>query len=134
MGRNGRRLRAVHEERSQDDPADEAMSATSPTPIDEAWQRALATGDRAALLPEALRAIIAEAGRDSRLDTEIGALRVVVERLLLEVPDAERLATLLPRLTNAIVRALQTQRALGGEEDDELAELVKRVLAMQHEA
>lgn len=127
MGRDRRQLRAVCEGTAQDE-------AAAATPTDEAWQRALATGDRAALLPEALRAIVAEAGRDSRLGTEIGALRVVVERLLLEVPDAERLATLLPRLTNAIVRALHTQRALGGEEDDEMAELVKRVLAMQHDA
>jgi hypothetical protein len=129
MSATGRRLRAVHGKAAPD----EATGQTA-TPADEAWQRALATGDRAALLPEALRAIVAEAGRDGRLGTEIGALRVVVERLLLEIPDVERLATLLPRLTNAIVRALQTQRTLGGEEDDELAEVLKQVLAMQHEA
>lgn len=132
MDRNGRRLRAVREEEARDEATNEG--AAEPSPTDTAWQRALATGDRAALLPEALRAIVAEAGRDGRLGTEIGALRVAMERLLLEVPDAERLATLLPRLINAIVRALHTQRALGGEEDDEMAELVKRVLAMQHDA
>ena len=131
MHRDRRQLRAVREGTAQDEAT--AGAATAP-PADEAWQRALATGDRAALLPEALRAIVAEAGRDARLGTEIGALRVALERLLLEVSDAERLTTLLPRLTNAIVRALQTQRALGGEEDDELAEVLKRVLAMQHEA
>ena len=132
MDRNGRRLRAAREEEAREEAANEGAAEALPT--DAAWQRALATGDRAALLPEALRAIVAEAGRDGRLGTEIGALRVALERLLLEVPDAERLATLLPRLTNAIVRALHTQRALGGEEDDEMAELVKRVLAMQHDA
>ena len=132
MDRNGRRLRAAREEETREEAANEGAAEALPT--DAAWQRALATGDRAALLPEALRAIVAEAGRDGRLGTEIGALRVALERLLLEVPDAERLATLLPRLTNAIVRALHTQRALGGEEDDEMAELVKRVLAMQHDA
>ena len=83
--------------------ADEAAVAAH-----EAWQRALETGDREALSP--------------------GPLRAVAERLLAEVPDAERLATLLPPVINAIVRALQAQRALGGGDDDELSQMVKRVL------
>ena len=99
-------------------------------PESGAWQRAIETGDRSALLPQAVRELIAEAGKEGRLTTEIGALRVVAERLLAEVGDAAQLATLLPRLVNAIVRAMQAQRALGGEEDDELVQLVNRALAL----
>ncbi len=94
----------------------------------ETWRRALETGDREALSPGPLRALIAELGREGHLDPEIGALRAVAERLLADVADAERLATLLPPLVNAIVRALQARRALGGEDDDELARMVRRVL------
>lgn len=122
MVRARRRLRAV---------PDEAINAelAPDEPTGEAWLRALAAGDEAARLPEPLRALIAAAGREGRLEAEIGALRLVIERLLAEVGDADRLATLLPRLTNAIVRAQQAQRALGGEADDELAELIRRAMA-----
>ena len=99
-------------------------------PDSGAWQRAMETGDRSALLTTAMREVIAEAGRDGRLTTEIGVLRVVAERLLAEVGDAAQLATLLPRLVNAIVRAILAQRALGGEEDDEFARLIDRALAL----
>jgi hypothetical protein len=115
MGRSVRRLQPV-------ETADDTAAAH------EAWRRALETGDREALSPGPLRALVAELGRENRLGAEIGALRAVAERLLAEVPDAERLATLLPPVINAIVRALQTQRALGGGDDDELSQMVKRVL------
>jgi hypothetical protein len=115
MGRAVRRLQPV-------ETADEAAVAH------EAGQRALATGDREALSPGPLRALVEDLGRENRLGAEIGALRAVAERLLAEVPDAGRLATLLPPVINAIVRALQAQRSLGGGDDDELARMVKRVL------
>lgn len=98
-----------------------------------AWRRALATGDRAALLPETLRALVAEAGREERLGAEIGALRLAAERLLADVPDAAQLAKLLPPVVNAIVRALQAQRALGHDDDDAFAQLMRRALALANE-
>ena len=116
MGRSTRRLQPV-------EAADDAAMVAH-----EAWQRTLATGDREALSPGPLRALVAELGRENRLGAEIGALRAVAERLLAEVPDAERLATLLPPVINAIVRALQAQRSLGGGDDNELSQMVKRVL------
>lgn len=116
MGRAVRHLQPVQAE-------GEANVATH-----ESWQRALESGDREALSPGPLRALIKELGREHRLGAEIGALRAVVERLLAEVPDAERLATLLPPVINAIVRALQAQRSLSGGDDDELSQMVKRVL------
>jgi hypothetical protein len=89
------------------------------------------SGDRSALLSPAVRDVIAEAGRDGRLTAEIGALRVVAERLIAEVGDATQLATLLPRLVNAIVRAMQAQRALGGADDDEFIRLIDRALSLR---
>lgn len=109
MGGAGRRLRAVV--------VDEAPEQVEDTTV--GWEG----------LTAEVREQIAEAGRDGRLVNEIGALRVVMERLLAEGIDAARLATLLPRLVNAIVRAMQVQRALGGAEDDEFARLIARALA-----
>ena len=118
MGRVGRRLRAA------DTVSGEEVAG------DSAWERAIESGDRSALLSPSVREVIAEAGRDGRLTAEIGALRVVAERLLADVGDAAQLAALLPRLVNAIVRAMQVQRALGGEDEDEFVQLVNRALAL----
>lgn len=127
MGRAARPLRAVPM-------ADGPVATGEGGPAgSERWERMLATGDRAALLPGTLRAIIAEAGRDGRLQDEIGRLRVAADRLLAEVTDAARLAALLPPVVNAIVRAIQAQRALGGDDDEELVRLIERVLALRDE-
>jgi len=95
-------------------------------------------GDRAirevpmalAALPPELRAWIAEQGRKESLAEEIGALRAVLARLLAtDGADAGRLSQSVPRVVNAIVRALRVQRLLAGETAGDLNEMLTRILA-----
>jgi hypothetical protein len=94
-----------------------------------AFQRLLANGQQAELLNRRLAQALAEAGHRDTLTDEIGALRVIVLRLLDEEDDPHRLAADVSRLVNAIVRALRAQRTLAGDTAGDLTELVTRVLA-----
>ena len=83
-----------------------------------------------AALPPELRAWIAEQGRRESLAEEIGALRAVLARLLAtDGADAGRLSQSVPRVVNAIVRALRAQRLLAGETAGDLNEMLTRILA-----
>ena len=72
---------------------------------------------------------VADAGleRDS-LAEEIGALRVVLARLLAEEESAARLATSIPRVVDAVVRAVRVQRSMSGALAEGLTEAVTQVL------
>lgn len=83
-----------------------------------------------AALPPELREWIAEQGRKENLAEEIGALRAVLARLLAtDGADAARLSQSVPRVVNAIVRALRAQRLLTGETAGDLNEMLTRILA-----
>ncbi len=83
-----------------------------------------------AALPPELRAWIAEQGRRESLDEEIGALRAVLARLLAtDGADVGGLSQSVPRVVNAIVRALRVQRLLAGETAGDLNEMLTRILA-----
>jgi hypothetical protein len=120
--------------RGSDFCAAHAPPATPPTappvePPTSAFQRLLASGRLADLLSQRLAQALAEAGRRETLTDEIGALRVVLLRLLDEEDDPHRLATDIARIVNAIVHALRAQRVLAGDTTGDLNELVTRVLA-----
>ena len=81
------------------------------------------------LPPELLRQI-AEDGRRESLAEEIGALRVVLARLLAtRGDDSARLSQDVPRVVNAIVRAVRVQYLLAGESAGDLTASLTRVLA-----
>lgn len=81
------------------------------------------------LSPELLRQI-AEDGRRETLAEEIGALRVVLAQLLATTgDDAARLSQEVPRVVNAIVRAVRAQYLLTGESAGDLTASLTRVLA-----
>ncbi len=90
----------------------------------EAQQAVQAIG----LSPE-LRRMIAEYGRDESLAEEIGALRAVLAQLLATGgADSQSLSQSVPRVVNAIVRAMRAQRLLTGEATGDLNEIVTRIL------
>jgi hypothetical protein len=62
------------------------------------------------------------------LTEEIGALRVVLARLLVEEDDPTRLALSIPRVVDAVVRAIRAQRSISGEMADSLTAAVTQVL------
>lgn len=98
----------------------------------EAFSERLAGGDYRALLTPELTRILAQAGAESSLTEEIGALRVVLKRLVDEVnaqgSDAHRLSESIPRVVSATVRAVKAQRAIAGETAGDLTEALTRVL------
>ena len=104
-------------------PPDEAPGARA-----AAFRERLAGGDWRALLGPAVWSTIAQAGATSDLSGEIGVLRVVLARLLLEEEDPARLAQGAARVAGALVQVARAQRAIGGETADGLTEAVTRIL------
>lgn len=96
----------------------------------EASEEAVEAGLRAANLPPELRQLIVSYGREESLADEIGALRAVLAQLLATGGgDTQALSQSVPRVVNAIVRALRTQRVLAGESTGDLNEIATRILA-----
>lgn len=80
------------------------------------------------LSPSTVRRILAEIGREGSLTEEIGALRALLNRLMDEEEDTQRLSESIPRVVNATVRALKAQHVISGETAGDLTEVLTRVL------
>lgn len=93
-----------------------------------AFRQRMAGGNYRDLLAREVAQIITQAGREGSLIEEIGALRVVLTRLLDEEDDPRRLAESIPRVVGATVRALKTQRTIDGETAGDLTEALTRIL------
>jgi hypothetical protein len=89
-----------------------------PDPL-AAFHARLATGDDEVVQGRGLRRVLHEAARDPGLDTEIGAVRLALRRLLEEEADPARLASGITRLAGV---ALQIAR-LRPSPDPALADL-----------
>ena len=80
-------------------------------------------------IDEAVARYAADAGLERQsLTDEIAALRIVLARLLVEEADPSRLATAIPRVVDAVVRAMRVQRAIGGAVAEGLTDAVTQVL------
>ncbi|MCM8749462.1 hypothetical protein NET02_09910 [Thermomicrobiaceae bacterium CFH 74404] len=79
-------------------------------------------------LEERIAAMLEQAGSAQSLAEEIGALRLVLARVLAEEDDPERLATSIPRIVDTVVRAVRAQRALSGVMAEHLTEALTQVL------
>lgn len=93
------------------------------------FRRRLATGEYRRLLDEELQAVIAQAAAERGLADEIGALRVVLARLLLEEDDLTKLVAGVARLVSATTQAARAQRAIAGEVGSGLTEAINQFLA-----
>lgn len=82
-------------------------------------------------IEEAVRGAIAACGADLSLAAEIGALRLVLQRVIavdaLE-SDPKDLAVTMTRLVDSIVRTIRLQRAISGGQADAIADAVTTVL------
>jgi hypothetical protein len=93
------------------------------------FRERLARGDYRSLLDPELWEVITAAGAERGLANEIGLLRVVLARLLVEESDPGRLAQNAARVAGVLVQAARAQHALSGEMADGLAEAVTHILA-----
>lgn len=75
-----------------------------------------------------LRAGVPDQDRAPPLDDEIGALRLVLARVLESEEDPRRLAATIPRIVDALVRATRVQRQVQGDQAEGLTEALTQVL------
>ena len=91
-------------------------------------------GKHAGLIETALQAALTACASERRLATEIGALRLMLQRVvatdLLDGDPRETTQTL-TRLVDAIIRALRMEQTLAASFEDEFRAAVTRVFAEQ---
>ncbi len=91
-------------------------------------------GQHAELIEVALQAALNACARERSLVTEIGALRLMLQRVVatdLLDGDSRETTQTMTRLVDAIIRALRMEQALAASFDDELCAAVTRVFAEQ---
>ena len=80
-------------------------------------------------IEEVVARFASEAGLEHEsLSEEISALRIVLARLLAEEEDPSRLASSIPRIVDAVVRAVRAQRLISGVLAEGLTQAVTQVL------
>src|SRR5690606_22687257 len=72
--------------------------------------------------------LLGPAPPEGSLAEEIGALRLVLARVLEAEDDPARLAASIPRIVDVTVRAVRAQRTLGGATAENLTEALTQVL------
>lgn len=85
-------------------------------------------GDYRSLLGAALSSVIRQAAAEPGLDEEIGMLRVVLARLLVEEDDPAKLAAGAARIAHVAVQAARARHTLRGEQADNLTEAITQIL------
>ena len=92
------------------------------------FERRLARGEYRHLFGEVLREIIAQAANEPGLADEIGVLRIVLARLLVEETDPKQLAASVSKVAAVAIQAARAQRAITGEQADGLTNAVTQIL------
>ncbi|MBA2278241.1 MAG: hypothetical protein H0W06_10815 [Chloroflexia bacterium] len=92
------------------------------------FRERLEEGNYRALFDASLARVIAEAAAERGLVEEIGALRLVLARLLVEEDDLSKLAANVARVASVAVQAARAQRAMSGEVAQGLTEALTRIL------
>jgi len=95
------------------------------------FARAVRSGQPDRLIEQAVQHVIRQAGKSGSLQQEIGALRIVLNRVIaMDALDGDpaKTAATVARLVDSLVRAVKMQRALEGELADDLAGALTTVL------
>lgn len=88
----------------------------------------MANGRYDELLGVELGSIVRQAAAERGVTTELGALRFVMAKLLVEVDDPVELASAVSRVASASVAAARAQRAISGDTAEALTEAVADIL------
>ncbi len=92
------------------------------------FRERLEGGNYRALFDDYLATVIAQAAAEQGVREEIGALRLVLARLLVEEEDLSKLAANVARVASVAVQAARAQRAITGEVAQTLTEALTRIL------
>jgi hypothetical protein len=90
-----------------------------------AFRERLAAGDYDAVLGPGLREALRGAAADASLEAEIGALRLVLARLIQEEGDPARLASGVARVAGVSVQAARLRQGVAGDGEDLRAGLAR---------
>jgi hypothetical protein len=93
-----------------------------------AFRARLESADYRALLGRRLGEVMAEAAGEAGVGDELGALRVVMARLLTEEDDLVVLAPLVARIASVSIQAARAQRAISGQLAESLTEALTSIL------
>ena len=107
------------------------LDSSTPRLLDSsaaAFRARLEAGDYRALLGRRLGEVMAEAAGEAGVGNELGALRVVMARLMTEEDDLVVLAKLVARIASVSIQAARTQRAISGQLADSLTEALTSAL------
>jgi hypothetical protein len=99
-----------------------------PTP-DSSFRARLESGDYRELLGERLGEVMAQAAAEAGVTEELGALRIVMARLLTEEEDLVVLARLIARVASVSIQAARVQRAISGQLAESLTDAITTLLA-----
>jgi hypothetical protein len=94
----------------------------------EAFRRRLAQGEYRRLFGDRVNEVIQQAAAEQGLVDEIGILRIVLARLLLEEDDPAQLAESVSRVAGVAIQAARAQRAISGEQANGITEAVTQLL------
>ena len=89
----------------------------------------LESGDYRELLGARLGEVMAQAAAEAGVTEELGALRIVMARLLTEEEDPVVLAPLIARIASVSIQAARAQRAISGQLAESLTEALTTILA-----
>ena len=95
------------------------------------FRERLERGEYAALFDDDMRKVITEAAQamsEHGLTEEIGALRVVLSRLVNEEQDLSKLASNVTRVASVAVQAARAQRAISGDVAQGLTSALTQIL------
>jgi hypothetical protein len=94
-----------------------------------AFRARLESGDYRELFGGRLGEVMAQAGEEAGVADELGALRVVMARLMEEEDDLVVLAGLVARVASVSIQAARIQRAINGQLAESLTDAVTTILA-----
>jgi hypothetical protein len=101
---------------------------TSDSPA-AAFRARLESGDYRELFGDRLGEVMAQAAAEAGVADELGALRIVMARLLAEEDNPVVLAPLIARIASVSIQAARVQRAITGQLAESLTEAITTILA-----
>jgi hypothetical protein len=108
-------------------PTSDSPTDRLPTP-DSSFRARLESSDYRELLGERLGEVMAEAAAEAGVADELGALRIVMARLLTEEEDLVVQARLIARIASVSIQAARVQRAINGQLAETLTEALTAIL------
>lgn len=110
------------------DDGDDGGLEVGTTDLAAEFRARIEAGDYRRLLGAALTSVIQQAAAEPGLDGEIGMLRVVLARLLVEEADPAKLAAGAARIAHVAVQAARARHTLQGDQAGNLTEAITQIL------